>query len=203
MTLCELAQLFNEEYKINCDLYILPMENWRRRRYFDQTGLLWVNPSPNMPSVDTALLYPGTCLLEGTNVSEGRGTTKPFEIFGTPWLDAEKITKYLNNKNLPGLGFRAMYFKPVFSKYAGELCRGVQVHITDRDIIKPLEAGLVILESIKEHHEKEFEWLAFIDSLDGCGLLQQENGFDLFKDECIKGTKDFLPVRKKYLLYEE
>ena len=110
--------------------------------WFDQTGLPWVMPSPNMPTLDTATVYPGMCLLEGTNVSEGRGTNRPFEIFGAPWIDAEKFCRELNALKLPGTHFREMFFQPTFQKFAGQLCGGAQLHVTDRNSFRSFETGL-------------------------------------------------------------
>jgi uncharacterized protein YbbC (DUF1343 family) len=109
------------------------MKQWERAMWFDQTGLPWVMPSPNMPTLDTATVYPGMCLFEGTNISEGRGTTRPFEIFGAPFIDAEKLCTVLNNQKLLGVFFRENYFQPTFQKFAGQLCGGAQIHVIDRE----------------------------------------------------------------------
>ena len=157
LTMGELALFFNTECGIGCDLKIVPLANWRRAQFGDETGCLYVNPSPNIPSLDTALIYPGTCIFEGTNVSEGRGTTKLFELIGAPWLDAEALADSLNSLKLPGFIFRPVYFRPWAGKYVGELCRGVQPHITDRKIIKPVNMSLAMLEAIVEQGG-EFAW---------------------------------------------
>ena len=136
-TIGELAQQFRDEAFPECRLSILPMKNWEREMWFDQTGLPWVMPSPNMPTLDTATVYPGMCLLEGTNISEGRGTTRPFEIFGAPFIDAEQLCSELNSLRLPGVFFRENYFQPTFHKFAGELCGGAQLHVTDRETFQP------------------------------------------------------------------
>jgi uncharacterized protein YbbC (DUF1343 family) len=132
-TIGELAQQFRDEAFPNCEVSVLPMKQWERAMWFDQTGLPWVMPSPNMPTLDTATVYPGMCLFEGTNISEGRGTTRPFEIFGAPFIDAEKLCTELNNQKLPGVFFRANYFQPTFQKFAGQLCGGAQIHVIDRE----------------------------------------------------------------------
>ena len=141
LTIGELARLFNEEYGIGADLHIVAMEGWQRSFYWDDTGLPWVPPSPNMPSPETAVIYPGTCFFEGTNVSEGRGTAKPFEQFGAPFIDGARLADALNSRALPGVGFRPTFFQPTASKYAGATCEGVQVHVLDRAAFEPVGAG--------------------------------------------------------------
>jgi len=157
-TIGELAQQFRDEAFPKCKLSILPMENWKREMWLDRTGLTWVMPSPNMPTLDTATVYPGMCLLEGTNISEGRGTTRPFEIFGAPFIDSEKLSSELNALNLPGVFFRENYFQPTFHKFAGELCRGAQIHVTDRDEFRPFLTGVEIIKRIRKIYGKEFQW---------------------------------------------
>src|SRR5438094_918877 len=132
-TIGELATQFRDESFSKCALTILPMKDWERAMWFDQTGLPWVMPSPNMPTLDTATVYPGMCLLEGTNVSEGRGTNRPFEIFGAPWIDPEEFCRELNALNLPGTRFREMFFQPTCHKFSGQVCGGAKLHVTDRD----------------------------------------------------------------------
>ena len=124
--------------------------------WHDETGLPWVMPSPNMPTLDTATVYPGMCLLEGTNVSEGRGTTRPFEICGAPWVNGEALASEL--PSLPGAHFRAVQFEPTFQKHAGMLCGGVQIHVTDRDAYQPLHTGLTIIETLRKRWPEEFAW---------------------------------------------
>src|SRR4029453_16565874 len=115
------------------------MEGWQRSYYFEDTDLPWVMPSPNMPTVDTAVVYPGMCLLEGTNVSEGRGTTRPFEIFGAPWIDPDRLCKAMEGYSLKGVLFRPLFFRPTFNKYAGQVCGGAQLHVTDRRTFRPVQ----------------------------------------------------------------
>src|SRR5262252_2306317 len=136
-TIGELAAQFRNEAFPKCRLSILRMKNWERAMWFDQTGLRWVAPSPNMPTLETATVYPGMCLIEGTNISEGRGTTRPFEIFGAPFIDPERLCRELNNLQLPGVFFRALHFQPTFHKFAGELCGGAQLHVIDRERFQP------------------------------------------------------------------
>ena len=158
MTIGELAILFNEYFGIKCDLKVIPMEGWERSMWYDQTGLPWVSPSPNMPTLSTATVYPGMCLIEGTLLSEGRGTTIPFEQIGAPYIDAETLAKTLNKENLPGLFFRPQYFKPQFQKWSGTVCGGVQLHVTERNKIKPLVTSITLLSSIKKLYPDDFSW---------------------------------------------
>jgi uncharacterized protein YbbC (DUF1343 family) len=158
-TIGELAQQFREEAFPKCELSILGMKNWKRQMWFDQTGLPWVMPSPNMPTLDTATVYPGMCLLEGTNISEGRGTTRPFEIFGAPFINAEKLCGELNALNLPGVIFRENYFRPTFHKFAGELCGGAQIHVTERNEFRPFLTGVEIIKHIRKIYGEQFQWM--------------------------------------------
>lgn len=157
-TIGELAQQFRDEAFPNCRFSILPMKNWDRAMWFDQTGLPWVMPSPNMPTLDTATVYPGMCLLEATNISEGRGTTRPFEIFGAPFIDAEALCCGLNASNLPGVFFREHYFQPTFHKFADELCGGAQIHVLDRENFRPFATGIEVIRCIRKLHRDRFEW---------------------------------------------
>lgn len=157
-TIGELALQFRDELGIGVDLAVLPVEGWNRAHYHEETGLPWVMPSPNMPTPDTAVVYPGMCLLEGTNISEGRGTTRPFELFGAPWIDGEKLVAALDARRLPGVHFRAAAFEPGFQKHAGRICRGAQMHVTDRGAFQPLRTGLEIIRLVQEMYPKEFEW---------------------------------------------
>jgi uncharacterized protein YbbC (DUF1343 family) len=158
MTVGELAQWFNDETGIACDLTVIPMEGWKREMWYDQTGLLWVSPSPNMPMLSTATVYPGMCLIEGTQLSEGRGTTLPFELCGAPGIDAHRLAEALANEKLPGVLFRPQYFKPTFQKCAGEICGGVQLHVTDRNAFKPLITGIAVIQAIAHLFPKAFKW---------------------------------------------
>jgi uncharacterized protein YbbC (DUF1343 family) len=157
-TIGELATLFHEEAFPKCRVSVLPMKNWERAMWFDQTGLPWVIPSPNMPTLDTATVYPGMCLLEGTNISEGRGTTRPFEIFGAPFIAADEFCRELNNLQLPGVFFRENYFQPTFNKFAGTLCAGAQIHVLDRDVFQPFRTGVEIIRSTRKLYPEQFAW---------------------------------------------
>ena len=157
-TIGELAEIFRAARAPGADLVVLPVEGWNRAHYHDETGLPWVMPSPNMPTVDTAVVYPGMCLLEGTNLSEGRGTTRPFELFGAPWIDAARLNRNLNGLRLPGVHFREAAFEPGFQKYAGQVCRGAQLHVTDRAAFRPVRTGLAILRLVRDLHPADFAW---------------------------------------------
>jgi uncharacterized protein YbbC (DUF1343 family) len=160
LTIGELARKFQEEAfsSTTARVTILPMRGWERQMWFDDTGLPWVMPSPNMPTLDTATVYPGMCLLEGTNISEGRGTTRPFEIFGAPFIDAEELCRTLNSSGLPGVYFRENYFQPTFHKFAGELCAGAQIHVLDRDTFRPFETAVTIIRHLRRGYPNQFQW---------------------------------------------
>jgi uncharacterized protein YbbC (DUF1343 family) len=149
LTIGEAARLFNEHFELNAAIDVVPMEGWRRGMYFDATGLPWVLPSPNIPTLDTAVVYPGAVLFEGTLVSEGRGTTRPFELIGAPWIDGERFADAMNARGLPGARFRAVNFEPTFHKHAKTLCGGCQIHVTDRAAFRPYRTGV---EMIAEFH---------------------------------------------------
>jgi len=159
LTMGELALLYERELGLDDgELQVVPCEGWKRGQYFDETGLPWVLPSPNMPTVDTAIVYPGQCLIEGTNLSEGRGTTRPFEICGAPWLDGTKLSRRMNDEKLPGVHFRGLAFRPTFQKHAGKDCGGVQMHVTDRKTFQPVRASLALLSAIREMSGEQFAW---------------------------------------------
>lgn len=158
LTVGELAKLFNKEFSIGCDLQVVEMDGWKREYYLDETDAPWVMPSPNMPTVDTAVVFPGTVFLEGTQVSEGRGTTRPFEIVGAPFVDGYELTEMLNGFNLPGVIFRPTEFLPTFQKSAGENCGGVFLHITDRKAFKPVITGIAVIKAIYDLHTEKFAW---------------------------------------------
>lgn len=150
MTMGELAQMFNREYGIGCKLTVVKAKGWRRKMWYDETGLPWVIPSPNLPTLDSAIVYPGTCLFEGVNISEGRGTTRPFETIGAPWIDGFKLREKLTGYRLPGVNFRGLYFIPTFNKFAGEVCGGVQLHVHDREKFRPVLTGLKMIKAIMD-----------------------------------------------------
>jgi uncharacterized protein YbbC (DUF1343 family) len=158
LTIGELARLFNSEFGLNAELEVVPMEGWRRDMYFDETGLPWVIPSPNLPTLDSAIVYPGAVLFEGTKLSEGRGTTRPFELIGAPWIAAEDLAERMNGRGLPGVHFRAVYFEPTFQKHAKQTCGGCQLHVTDRRTFKPLRTAVELIEEFHQQRPDHFAW---------------------------------------------
>lgn len=159
-TIGELARQFQAEAFPDCGLFVLEMRDYDPAAYFDATGLPWVLPSPNMPTLDTALVYPGMCLFEATQVSEGRGTTRPFEIFGAPWVDARAFCEELHSLDLPGIRFREAYFQPTFHKFHGELCGGAQMHITDRSVFQPFRTAVEAISLLRRNYPRQFAWKA-------------------------------------------
>ena len=206
MTLGELARFYNGECGIGCDLEVITISGWERGMYGDEAGFHWVNHSPNIPNIDAAMLYPGTCLFEGTRVSEGRGSTRPFELIGAPWLDADALAETMNAKNLSGVIFRSAAFLPSFSKFAASFCRGVQLHITDRNTIRPVTTAINLLEAIRDQGGEKFSWLNkandryFIDLLAGTDILRKGSAGD-YLELCKKGEKEFVEKRRPYLVY--
>ncbi|NWF52964.1 MAG: DUF1343 domain-containing protein [Nitrospirae bacterium] len=158
MTIGEIGRYFQDKFYPSLDLYITPIKSWKRNMWFHDTGLPWVMPSPNMPTLDTAIVYPGMCLLEGTNLSEGRGTTKPFEIFGAPFIEPDKLVRHLKLYKLSGIIFRPMYFQPTFNKYTGKVCGGAQLHVTDRERFKPFKTGVAIIKAVHDLYPDDFSW---------------------------------------------
>jgi uncharacterized protein YbbC (DUF1343 family) len=158
MTIGELAKLFNEHFGLGAKLEIVTMQGWSRDQYFDQTGLTWIPPSPNVPTLDSAIVYPGTVLLEGTNVSEGRGTTRPFEFVGAPWVDPDGFASGLNALGLSGVYFRPIAFEPTFHKHAGTLCGGCQIHVLDRATFEPVAVGVAIIDAFRRAGPDRFAW---------------------------------------------
>ncbi|MGQ9632002.1 MAG: exo-beta-N-acetylmuramidase NamZ family protein [bacterium] len=207
MTVGELAALINREVGVGADLKVVPMESYKREMWYDETGLLWVMPSPNMPTLETAAVYPGTAVFEGTNISEGRGTTRPFEIVGAPWLDPFKFADELNSLGLPGTLFRPLYFTPTFSKFRGELCGGVQVHVTDRRAFEPVRTGLTMLWVARRLSGERFRWNArHFDLLMGTDKVRLAIERGESPEEIVarweKGLREFMAVRGKYLIYK-
>ncbi len=207
MTAGELAKLYNDQFlKKKVSLTVIPMEGWEREMWFEETSLPWVIPSPNMPSLDTATVYPGQVFLEGTNVSEGRGTTRPFEFFGAPWINPKKITEKLNALHLPGIVFRESWFIPTFSKYQGESCGGVQIHVSDRDLYRPFESTLHIIATIKTLYPDEFKFHPeYFDNIMGTSKVREALKRGDRVEEIIESYQaeldNFSELRKPYLLY--
>jgi uncharacterized protein YbbC (DUF1343 family) len=158
MTIAEISVYLNETEAIGCDLTVVPMRGWRRGMRWEETGLPWVAPSPNMPTPATARVYPGGCLIEGTNLSEGRGTTRPFELVGAPFLDGRRLAHALTRRNLPGVGFRAAAFEPAFHKWKGQQCEGVQVHVTDVRDFAPFRTYLALIAEARRQAPRHFRW---------------------------------------------
>jgi len=154
----ELARLYRASFGVECDLHVVKMKNWSREMWFDETGLPWVLPSPNMPTLDTAAVYTGTCFFEGTNVSEGRGTTRPFEIFGAPWVDAPDLHKKMMSYDLPGVMYREAYFSPFEWKFRKEPCSGLQLYVTDRKAFKPVLTGIAAVSAIRHLYPEHFQY---------------------------------------------
>ncbi|MBM7703516.1 exo-beta-N-acetylmuramidase NamZ domain-containing protein [Metabacillus iocasae] len=212
MTVGELAKLFNTEFNIGVDLTVVEMNGWKRSMYYDDTKRPFVMPSPNMPTLETAITYPGAALIEGTNVSEGRGTTKPFELIGAPFINADELATSLNELHLPGVAFRAASFTPTFSKHAGQLSHGIQIHITDRSKYKPVETGLQIVKTIHDLYPSNFVFraensagISFFDNLIGNrwirdGIVAGRSVEDM-KAEWQVELEEFKNVRENYLLY--
>jgi len=160
MTVGELARYFNAEFALAADLTVVPLRGWRRTMWFAETGLPWAPTSPAMAHLSTTVVYPGTCLIEGTNLSEGRGTALPFEVIGAPWLDGDRLAAALNRLEAPGVRFRPVEFTPSASKHAGQVCRGVQVHVTDRSALRPLAVGLHLVAACRAQATGAFEFLS-------------------------------------------
>ncbi|HEX8091255.1 MAG TPA: DUF1343 domain-containing protein [Blastocatellia bacterium] len=158
MTVAELALMFNREFGIGCELEVVEMEGWRRAMWYEETRLPWAMPSPNIPTVETAAVYPGSVMIEGTTVSEGRGTTRPFEIVGAPYVEPRQLVERLETDDLPGVAFRPVHFEPTFHKFAGKLCGGVQIHVTDRGQFKPVITGVAIIRAIRQLYPEQFGW---------------------------------------------
>lgn len=207
MTVGELAQLFNAKYLAKkCRLTVVPMENWTRDKWFDETSLPWLPPSPNLPTLDSATVYPGQVIIEGTNLSEGRGTTRPFEFFGAPWIDGFVLAQKLNELHLPGVKLREVYFTPTFSKHAGQQCGGCQLHVTDRTTFRPVATTLAILSVVKNLYGQKLEFHAsYFDHVMGTSTVREALERGEAADKIIAGftpgLAEFAKLREPYLLY--
>jgi uncharacterized protein YbbC (DUF1343 family) len=215
MTIGELARLFNEAFDLGADLEVVAMDGWRREMYHDDAGAPWVLPSPNMPTLDSAIVYPGTVLFEGTNVSEGRGTTRPFELAGAPWVPAERFAAALNARRLPGVIFRPAVFEPTFHKHAKTSCGGCQIHVTDRTAFKPVLTAILLTEAFRQAATHAFRWreppyeyehekLPF-DILAGTDETRRQIEQGVRAEEIAASWEgsvaEFEALRRKYLLY--
>ncbi len=215
MTIGELARMFNEHFGIGAKLEVVAMQGWTRGQFADETGLPWIPPSPNLPTLDSAIVYPGTVLLEGTNVSEGRGTTRPFELAGAPWADPEVVAADLNRRGLPGVHFRPALFEPTFHKHAHAACGGCQIHVTDRATFRPVETGVAVIEAVRSAGPGAFAWREPpyeyervkppIDILYGSAALRQGLESGATTEELARGwaaaLPPFLETRAKFLQY--
>ncbi len=213
MTAGELAQLFNQEYGIGAELEVVRCRGWDRSLWFDQTGLFWVMPSPNLPTLDSLTLYPGTCLIEGTNLSEGRGTTRPFELIGAPWVNPYDLADTLEQLGLAGVRFRPTYFTPTFSKHEGQVCGGIQLHITDRCSLRPVTVAAHLIQTLKRLYPQEFDWrppwepdgVFPIDRLSGSDRLRKQIDAGVPAAEIVAGwsaeLQTFSVCRDRFLLY--
>jgi len=215
MTIGELAALFNDAFGIGASLDVVRMEGWSRNMYADGTGLPWVMPSPNMPTLDTAIVYPGTVLFEGTMLSEGRGTTRPFELVGAPWIEAERFAAEMNGLGLPGAYFRPAGFEPTFQKHARQPCGGCQIHVTDRDAFRPVITGVALIDTFRRLDTGRFAWRQPpyeyehdkmpIDILAGSDTLRQQVESGTPIAEIAASWKDdeteFKRLRRRFLMY--
>ena len=215
MTIGEIARLFNEHFGIGADLEVVPMTGWTRGMYHDTAGAPWVMPSPNLPTLESAIVYPGTVLFEGTNVSEGRGTTRPFELVGFPGVSAEPFAASLNRLGLPGVFFRPAVFEPTFHKHAREGCGGCQIHVRDRTVFPAVLAGVALVAAFRRCAPDRFAWREPpyeyehekqpFDILAGSAELREQIERDVPISEIDRswqpGVAAFAPVRQRFLLY--
>lgn len=216
MTSGELALMFNDHFGIGCELAVVEMENWSRDLYYDETGLPFVMPSPNIPTVDTCVVFPATVHIEGTELSEGRGTTKPFELNGAPFIDPYKWTEELEKFGFEGVTFRQTFFRPTFQKWGGQTCGGLQIHVTDRSVFKPVILGVAMVKTAYDLYTDQFQWKQSayeyvfdknpFDVVCGTDTIRKqiESGIELSEIE-NSWTEDldaFKENREKYLIYE-
>ncbi|HVG18256.1 MAG TPA: DUF1343 domain-containing protein [Blastocatellia bacterium] len=216
MTVGELASMFNREFGIGCQLEVVEMEGWRRAMWYEETRLPWVMPSPNIPTVETAVVYPGCVMVEGTTLSEGRGTTRPFEMVGAPYVEPQELIERLEADNLPGVVFRPAHFEPTFHKFMGRLCGGIQIHVTDRAQFKPVITGVAIIKAIRHLYPDKFGWkqppyeyvddkLPFDVINGGAGVrdqIQAGMSVDEIEGRWREPLARFGERRKSYLLYD-
>lgn len=214
MTVGELARLFNEHFGIGAELHVVKMDGWTRQMYYDDTSLPWVMPSPNMPTLDTAIVYPGAVLFEGTMVSEGRGTTRPFELVGAPWIDGERLSEAMNARDLPGVHFRPVVFEPTFQKHARQSCGGCQLHVLDRRAFQPVRASVELIDELHRQDPSRFAWREPpyeyepekmpIDILYGSDRLRQaiaDGSVTQVIERWTRAEEDFRKMREPFLLY--
>jgi uncharacterized protein YbbC (DUF1343 family) len=215
LTIGEALHLMNQTHGIGCDLEVIRMRGWKRSMHFEETGQPWIMPSPNMPTSETALVYPGGVLLEGTNISEGRGTTRPFELVGAPWIEPQEFSRRLSSFGIEGVLFRPVHFEPAWDKYEGTLCGGVQVHITKRKAFKPVRCYTLVIAAAAALYPEHFSWSEPpyeyelerppIDIISGGSSLREsiDTGRplrDLF-DDWKRDERNFVRKRRPFLLY--
>ena len=215
MTMGELARLFNEHFGIGCELEVVEMKGWSRELWYDETDGPWVLPSPNIPTSETATVFPGTVHLEGTEMSEGRGTTRPFELVGAPYIRPDDFARALAELALPGVYFRSCVFMPTFQKHGGKACGGVQIHVTDRDNFEPVSTGVAIVKTAFEMYSGDFRWKEPpyeyeydrnpFDVIAGTTMLREqiERGESVqnITEQWAPGLAEFKHLRENYLLY--
>ncbi len=207
LTMGEMARLFNDRFLAKkANLTVIPMEGWQRTMWYDQTSLPWVFPSPNIPTLDAATVYPGQVFLEGTNVSEGRGTTRPFELFGAPWIDGFELAKNLNGLRLAGVAFREAWFTPTFSKFQGKICGGAELHVVDRTRYRSLATTLNIIKTIRDMYPQDFQFHKdYFDKIMGTAkvreALERGTSIEEITRTFADGLAGFAELRKAYLLY--
>ena len=221
LTVGEFARYVNGEYKVGCDLHVVPLEGWKRKLYMDETDVPWVLPSPSLPHATANLLYAGMCVFEGVaTINEGRGTTKPFELIGAPWMNGKEVAALAQKKGLPGVRYAPTWYKPSGSKHSGQVCGGVQIHVLDRDTFLPVRTALTLLDAVREIHPEEIVWR---DCSAGHDLPDTEGlTFDRYADKLLGDKRytsgeldcdgllnahadallDYIQRKKKYELYE-
>jgi len=215
MTMGELARLFNEAFEIGCELDVVPLKGWKRGHYGDTWGRDWVPPSPNIPNLTSAIIFSGMVFFEGTNISEGRGTTKPFEFIGAPYINPDKLAAEMNGLKIPGVYYRPIFFQPTYQKHKDANCGGVQIHVTNRKTYNAFRSGLYLLERIATLYPNDFQWkkppyeYEFermpIDLIAGTAQIReaidQGRGVKEFDKECTRQLKEFAKLRKPFLMY--
>ena len=206
MTVGELAKLFNEAHGIGADLIVARTENWRRSQWFDETGLPWVNPSPNLRSLAAVTSYPGTVYFEGTNLTEGRGTDRPFEQIGAPWLDAPGVVAAMNAMKLPGIRFEAitMRVEPTAAKFPGLTIPAIRFAVTERQVYRPVRTALLLIDAIRKRHPQEFAWGKTIDRLTGSDAVRRaidDGRLPALLEDWDRQAAAFGESRQQYLLY--
>ena len=215
MTIGELAKMFNEHFRIGCELKVVEMQDWSREMWGDETGLPWILPSPNIPDVDTCIVFPATVHIEGTELSEGRGTTLPFFLNGAPFIDAYAWAEELRSFDFPGIAFREAYFRPTFAEFAGETCGGIQLHVTDREALTPVIVGVAMIKTAYEMYRDKFQWRqnAYEYEFDKnpfdviCGTdkvrkhIEAGDSSKEIEGSWSAGLKEFADSRTNFLLY--